>query len=215
MKILFLSDTHEQHERLINLPEADLIIHGGDMTDRGKDLEIQEFIDWFSRLNYQYKIFIAGNHDYFFEDQPQRVIQNSLPKNMFYLCDSGIEIEGIKFWGSPVIPKVSLFNPWAFEKNRGSEINLHWKKIPLDTNILITHTPPYGKLDKVQDNYMGCKDLLKTIRSIDLSFHLFGHIHEGYGLRKIGNTTFINGSVFFNLKHLNNPILFEYQKSKN
>lgn len=119
MKILFLSNTHDQHDQIVSLPEADMIIHGGDMTNRGKALEIQEFIDWFSRLNYQYKIFIAGNHDFFFENQQQNIIQNSLPANMFYLCDSGVTIEGINFWGAPVIPKVSLFDPWAFERRRG------------------------------------------------------------------------------------------------
>ena len=158
MKILFLSDTHEQHERLKDMPDADIIIHGGDISDRGKDLEIHEFIDWFEKLDYKYKIFIAGNHDFYFEHRPNKTIQEDLPDNMFYLCDSGIEIEGIKFWGSPVIPKVSLFYTWAFEKKRGSEINLHWEKIPLDTNILITHTPPYRRLDKAKDRYWGCKD---------------------------------------------------------
>lgn len=61
MKILFISDTHGQHRKLKNLPSADFLIHAGDVSKRGEDHEIEDFINWFLKLNYQYKIFIAGN----------------------------------------------------------------------------------------------------------------------------------------------------------
>ena len=52
MKIVFISDTHWQHRKLKNLPKADLIIHGGDMSKLGGDHEVLDFINWFSNLNY-------------------------------------------------------------------------------------------------------------------------------------------------------------------
>lgn len=99
----------------------------------------------YSNLDYQYKIFIAGNHDFYFEDYSQQEIQEKLPENMYYLNDSGICIEGINIWGSPITP--TFFN-WAFNKDRGYDIIQHWQKIPDNTDILITHGPPNMILDK-------------------------------------------------------------------
>lgn len=208
MKIVFISDTHGQHRKLKNLPEADMIIHGGDLSKMGRDHEVQDFINWFSKLNYTYRIFIAGNHDFHLEDFSQEFIQKKLPQNCYYLCNSGIEIEGVKIWGSPVTP--TFFN-WAFNVDRGIPIQKYWKMIPSDTNILVTHGPVKGMLDRTTSNInAGCEDLLNTVNKVQPKFHLFGHIHEAYGKEKINETTFFNGSLlneYYNL--VNNPWEFE------
>ncbi|KAA6338397.1 3' 5'-cyclic adenosine monophosphate phosphodiesterase CpdA [termite gut metagenome] len=210
MNILFFSDTHRLHRRLKNLPPADMIIHAGDISFSGEDHEAEDFIRWFGKLDYKYKIFIAGNHDFYFEDETIRRIQQMLPGNAYYLCDSGVEIEGIKCWGSPITP---LFN-WAFNCERGEQICGHWKLIPKDTDILITHTPPLGILDRTTRGiHTGCEDLLKTVKRITPRYHLFGHIHEAYGMIQSGETTFINGSVLDKNYYIKNkPVIFCYEK---
>ncbi|WP_071144928.1 metallophosphatase domain-containing protein [Bacteroides ihuae] len=207
MKILFISDTHGQHRKLRNLPEADMLIHGGDVSKRGEDHEIEDFIRWFSQLDFQYKIFIAGNHDFYFEDETVNRIQKMLPQNTYYLCDTGVIIEGLNFWGSPISP--TFFN-WAFNRDRGKEIAKYWNKIPENTDILITHGPPFGVLDLTQSGlHVGCEDLLKKVKSIKLQYHLFGHIHEAYGVYESAQTTFINGSILDeNYVITNQPIVF-------
>lgn len=209
MKIVFISDTHEQHEKLVNLPEADMIIHGGDITNRGKIQEVEEFIEWFSALDYKYKVFIAGNHDFYFEKYTWYEIQERLPEGMYYLCNSGVEIEGVYLWGSPITP---TFYNWAFMKDRGTDIMQCWQQMPSENlDILITHGPPANILDSCKNGaIVGCKDLLKVIHQVKPKYHLFGHIHEGYGISKGTHTTFINGSVLdenYILK--NSPIVFE------
>ena len=209
MKVVFISDTHEQHERLINLPEADMIIHGGDITNRGKVQEVEEFIEWFASLNYKYKVFIAGNHDFYFEKHAWYEIQEKLPESMYYLCNSGVEIEGIHIWGSPITP---TFYNWAFLRDRGTEIKREWDKIPSDNlDILITHGPPINILDLCANgDIVGCQDLLSKIEETKPKYHLFGHIHEGYGIKKNEHTTFINGSVLDeNYRLKNEPIVFQ------
>lgn len=104
MKILFLSDTHGMHRQLTDLPQADILIHSGDISKRGKDQEVEDFIKWFSDQDYQYKVFIAGNHDFYFERVPVERMQKLLPQNTYYLSDTGIIIEGLNIWGSPIIP---------------------------------------------------------------------------------------------------------------
>lgn len=162
MKIVAISDTHGKHKKL-SLPPADCIIHAGDVTAGGSTDQALEFINWFQGLDYQYKIFIAGNHDRFFERTA-----DIDPGSAYYLNDSGVEIEGIKFWGSPIQP---VFNNWAFNKKRGQEIKKHWDLIPDDTDVLITHGPPYGYLDiGPAGNHLGCEELLKRVMHVSPGF---------------------------------------------
>jgi len=208
MKILFLSDTHGLHQKLGDLPQADILIHSGDISNRGRDAEVKDFINWFSSLDYHHKIFIAGNHDFYFEGKTVNDIQKMLPQNIHYLCDSGVMIEGLNIWGSPVTP---WFLDWAFNRDRGEEINKHWKLIPKNTDILITHGPPYGILDmNVNKKYTGCKDLLTTVNLIKPKYHLFGHIHESYGIFETEYTSYINACILDeNYKMKNRPIIFD------
>jgi Icc-related predicted phosphoesterase len=186
------------------LPGGDVLIHAGDVCNRGTAAEALDFMNWFSNQNYAYKIFIAGNHDFYFEKEPIAAIQSLLPENVFYLNDSGITIEGISFWGSPITPE---FHNMAFNRKRGIDIAKHWDLIPPDTDVLITHGPAYGILDKTFQNwYVGCTDLLARIEEIKPQYHIFGHIHEGFGLVEREGTSFINtSSVDFRYKMRKTP----------
>ena len=203
MQITTISDTNGFHHQL-QLPGGDLLIHAGDVCNRGTQQEAANFIDWFEKQPYAYKVFIAGNHDFFFEHFTQQEIQKILPKNIFYLNDSGIEIEGIKLWGSPITPE---FHNWAFNRKRGKEIEEHWKQIPFQTDILITHGPAFGILDTTFNNQnVGCIDLLTHIERVNTKYHIFGHIHESFGTLQNHNTTFINtSSLDFNYRMRETP----------
>lgn len=208
MKICIISDTHNKHKRLGNLPEADTIIHCGDFTSMGHSHEIFNFMQWYSKLPYKYKLIIAGNHDFLFETHRILALEK-VPENVIYLEDSGIEIEGIKFWGSPVqLP----YNDWAFNKPEHKLIP-HWQAIPDDTDVLITHCPPHTIFDwSIYDNiHTGSPSLcFEVVERIKPKLHCFGHIHSGYGIKVIENTTFVNAS---NLDEdymcVNNPVVLE------
>jgi len=192
MKFVVISDTHGQH-RSLKLPKGDVIIHAGDISKSGHPVEIEDFLDWFSKLKFKYKIFIAGNHDFFLEHAHPRVIEQMIPKGVIYLNDSGAEINGIKFWGSPITP---WFHNWAFNRERGEEIKKHWELIPDDTDVLITHGPPMGILDENScSQCVGCMDLLVKVNQVKPKYHFFGHIHEGYGALEKDGVTYVNGSV--------------------
>jgi Predicted phosphoesterases, related to the Icc protein len=192
MKIVAISDTHGQHRKL-KLPKGDIIIHAGDISKRGHPVEIEDFLDWFSNLKFQHKVFIAGNHDFFLEQAHPNIINGMIPKNVVYLNDSGVEIDGLKVWGSPITP---YFHNWAFNRERGAEIKKHWDLIPDDTDILITHGPPFGILDEtVYSKRTGCEELLLRVYQIQPEYHIFGHIHEDYGMLAKREITFVNASV--------------------
>jgi Icc-related predicted phosphoesterase len=206
MRFVALSDTHGKHN--FDLPPGDVLLHAGDVSSRGLKSEIQRFLDWFSSLDYTYKIFIAGNHDFFFEEATKQEIEAMIPDNLIYLNDSGVEIEGIKIWGSPVQP---WFHDWAFNRKRGPEIQKHWDLIPANSDIVITHGPAFGIHDRLVSGMpVGCEDLLPTLQRITPKVHLCGHIHEAYGERQVGETLFLNASIL-NVRYeiANAPIEFE------
>ena len=190
MKLTFFSDTHTKHEK-IQFPGGDVLVFCGDLTRRGDLSEVQSFSKFVSNLNYQHKIVVAGNHDFSFEDHRKEAAEEYFLKNgIIYLNDSGIEIDGVKFWGSPIQP---WFHDWAFNRARGEEIMKHWDLIPHDTDVLITHGPPFGILDLCHHGErVGCHDLLAVVKKINPRVHAFGHIHESYGTIKIDETLFIN-----------------------
>lgn len=193
MKIVLISDTHNQHGK-IDLPEGDMIIHAGDISGLGTFTEVLNFIQWFDKLPFKHKIFIAGNHDFLFEKQ-KLVATAMFPEGITYLENSEVTIEGLKIYGSPYTLE---FYDWAFMKKSGREIAEIWSLIPENLDILITHGPPFEVLDQNElGTHCGCKDLLRRVHEVKPRIHVFGHIHEGYGTREI------NGIQFYNVSSLN------------
>jgi hypothetical protein len=244
MRITHISDTHNKHKQLDGkLPGGQLLIHSGDISSLGRKQEIESFIKWFDKQDYMHKVFIAGNHDMTFdreillrdklahfegrteydtecaEGKPQWLeeILGNLPNGMYYLENSSIKLEGINIWGSPVSP--SFGYGWGFNKDRGHDINEVWSKIPMDTDIVITHSPIYGYNDRAQNTNqnVGCSDLYHRLHEVKPHLHFAGHIHEGHGWGTIpykdewGDIYTFNGSTC-NLRYeaINNPITFDY-----
>jgi Icc-related predicted phosphoesterase len=176
-----ISDTHGLHRQLANLPAADVIIHSGDFTMAGTKEEVFDFVNWFCDLPYRYKIFIAGNHDMcLFGNE-----LSGLDNNCYYLCNSGICIEGINIYGVPMFMEDIMSDTYQESIN----------SIPQDTHILITHQPPYGILDYDDNRYYGDKALLQRVKEVKPKYHLFGHIHNANGIERREETTFSNGAL--------------------
>ncbi|PIQ25197.1 metallophosphoesterase [bacterium (Candidatus Blackallbacteria) CG17_big_fil_post_rev_8_21_14_2_50_48_46] len=189
MRLVCISDTHGRHAEL-TIPEGDLLLHAGDFSKRGKPSEIEDFNAWLKTLPHPHKIVIAGNHDFLFEQAPEQA--RKLLNAALYLEDSGVEIDGLKIWGSPVSPR---FFDWAFNRSRGEEIRRHWQQIPHATDLVLVHGPPAGILDKTWlGQSVGCKDLNQALAQIRPKAVVFGHIHESYGVLKHAETLYINAS---------------------
>lgn len=178
MRIDIISDLHGYEPKLEG---GDLLIVAGDLTACDRGLQHLKFIQWFCEQKYEKKVLILGNHDGY--------VKNNVPvedrRGFSYLLDSGTEYKGLKIWGSPWTP---TFYNWHFMKDRGDAIKEKWDLIPEDTDILITHGPPFGILDEVKisskafkEKHAGCEDLRRAVERIQPRLHAFGHIHEGYG----------------------------------
>ncbi len=213
MRVVFISDTHNFHEK-IAVPGGDLLIHSGDATTFGTPEQIEHFNAWFAGLPHSRKIFVAGNHDRLFETDNDRA-RALLDDSIDYLQDSFVVIGGMKIYGSPWQPR---FFDWAFNLQRGAEMAAKWRLIPDDVEILITHGPPNGILDKVPRPFgyenAGCEALRERVDELlpngRLKLHVFGHIHCGYGTKTSGGVRFVNASACTEVyKPTQAPIVFD------
>ena len=199
MKILHISDTHGCHRRLSDLPEADVVVHSGDFAMTGSEQEALDFLNWFCDLPYLQKIFICGNHD----DCLYGAKVDGLDDNVHYLCNSGVEIGGVRFYGVPMFMGDCVTGRQA----------KHYANIPDGTDVLITHTPPLGILDFDDNINYGSEELLARITDVQPRLHLFGHIHSQHGTTVLNGTTFSNGAIMnADYSNFRMPNLIEFWK---
>ena len=197
-----ISDFHGNYPELEG---GDLLIVAGDLTARDTEDEYAAFDEWLWQQNYKKIIIIAGNHDNGLQ-YPERIFRDGvLWTKGDYLCDSGTEfsynIDGfpeedekflpngkrtLKIWGSPWTKRFKGMNPhcMAFTCETEEELAEKWATIPNDIDILVTHSPPHGILDElVEEGYhVGSMALQNVVRRIRPKLHVFGHVHESYGM---------------------------------
>jgi Icc-related predicted phosphoesterase len=231
VKLVCVSDTHT-YQKEVTLPDGDVLVHAGDLTFRGTYGETRAALEWLESAPFERKILVAGNHDFYFDErfkdghvfrnwaiQRKRSVADLMTEfpSVTYLQDAAIEIDGVKFYGSPWQP---WFHEWAFNfpllrdgdfKSYGNYIDpahhdraaaaATWAKIPDDVNVLVTHSPPEGILDRCigmgGDNRAGCPELRKRLDSglLYLRAHIFGHIHEAYGQEERSGIQFVNAAI--------------------
>ncbi|XP_060075974.1 metallophosphoesterase MPPED2-like [Ylistrum balloti] len=237
LRFVCISDTHSRIEYGgFQVPAGDVLIHAGDFTMIGLPKDIDKFNKFLGTLPHKVKIVIAGNHDLTFDKDmveksreqlttmfgvTEENFEAYMTKNKLsevkelltecvYLEDESVNIHGIKIYGSPWQP---VFGGWGFNLPRGQLLLDKWNMIPDDTDILITHGPPVGHGDYSFDGHRaGCVELLSTIQHrVRPKYHIFGHIHEGYGVTTDGFTNYINASTCtLKYKPINAAIIFDF-----
>ncbi|MCI5116985.1 MAG: metallophosphoesterase [Candidatus Electrothrix sp. LOE1_4_5] len=207
MKIAVFSDTHTAHWQ-IKVPDADILIFAGDMTHCRTDQEVADFNVFLGTLPHTYKIVVAGNHDCMLTRDPENA--KALLSEALYLEDEAVVVHGITIYGTPWNP---LFNEYAcdaFALPRGNVLKKKWDMIPADIDVLVTHTPPSGILDRNGPVSHGCTDLAAAVVSHKPKYHIFGHIHDQHGAIKYGQTWYINCNVQGKDGCLRSPLLLDY-----
>lgn len=202
MELVCISDTHGF---MPTLPDGDVLIHTGDYARINSLKELSAFTEWFSSQPHKHKILIPGNHDWVFDDNLKAT--EAIVANKFHvLIDKGITIDGVNFYGTPAQP---VFYNWAFNYEP-YKLKTYYSAIPDNTDVLLTHCPPYGILDKVQRGSVGSGILASRVQEVRPKVHVFGHIHEGYGTIVQDETTFVNCSICDeHYRAVNKPIVIE------
>lgn len=196
-----ISDLHGFYP---NLDGGDLLIIAGDFTAHDEIIQYEHFFKWLSEQNYRKVVLVAGNHDNKMQNDNNKLM-NLIPGHVDYLCDSHIEFEEFKIYGSPWTMRFANMNSncMAFTCENEYEISQKFDLIPIDVNILVTHSPPFSILDSnIRDKMCGSISLKYNIQDLlkynNLKLHVFGHIHEQGG--KVSNK---NRCRFVNVCHVN------------
>ena len=182
--VVCISDTHNSQAEI---PDGDILVHAGDLTQSGSFEELQQTLNWLQRQPHQHKIVIAGNHDLLLDDtlkhRPSHTHDTRTRDDLewgdiTYLQDSATMLKcsngrQLLLYGSPKSPQ---YGNWPFQYPRSEDV---WSNVvPEGTDILITHGPPRAHLDLIK---LGCIHLLNEIWRVRPSLHVFGHVHDGYG----------------------------------
>jgi Icc-related predicted phosphoesterase len=212
--IWLISDTHRKHQELIVPSSIDIVIFAGDCSNARSpyinQIQVDEFMEWYSGLYIPHKVFVPGNHD-----TSIHMGLINIPSNITLLIDELVIIDGIKIYGSPYTPK---YGEWAYMYERGGDrLSSTWEMIPDKLNILVTHGPSKGILDDIGHKNVGCELLATRLQNIELDVHVFGHIHECSGrihVESYNRHMPINASVV-DVRHdlANNGTVIEYEYS--
>jgi len=206
VKCVCFSDTHMKHKEL-TIPDGDALIFAGDMCGQGRESSARKFARWMGEQPHKHKIVIAGNHDRCFEQGCRLPLKKYFSdQGLIYLEHEPIAIEGIKFFGSPYTP---WFMSWAFNVKGAFDLRRKWSFIPEDTEVLITHGPPFQVLDtSYLGQNCGCQHLGIRIKDLlKLKVHVFGHIHFSYGAIELNNVLYLNCCSCGEDYNITNPCL--------
>lgn len=190
LDIIAFSDTHNDHDNL-KLPSADIAIHAGDACIKGNFTEVKNFLQWYVKQPFKYKIYVPGNHDkkmYTHKDLKDL----SKEYGIYVLYDDLITIEGVRIYGNATtFTSEDRIEPISdlWDKKK-----IAWCNIQKNIDILVTHIPPKGILDQANRGAnIGCSFLRKTVENINPKIHIFGHCHEDQGkVFDNGRTKFMN-----------------------
>jgi Icc-related predicted phosphoesterase len=199
MRLTFISDTHLKHEQLV-VPPSELLVHAGDFSRTGTRDETLRFLDWFARFPAE-KLLIGGNWDRFAEQEPEAMQAACAERGIHWLVHQAATIAGLRVFGSPWTPR---FRNMAWNAD-ATQLEQHWQAVPEGLDLLVTHGPPKGILDRmILGAHVGDPALRTHTLRARPRVHVFGHIHEAHGRQRLDGT----GTLFLNVASSRLPFPF-------
>ncbi len=172
-----------------------MIIHAGDFTYHGGLDEVKKFLQWYGEQKAKYKLLVCGNHEVEISKQPFQLLQQMCEdQGIRILNNTHTIIEGLTIFGSPNSNKFGY--GWAYNSTENELENIY-SSILFDTDVIITHGPAYGRLDRVlMGNCVGSMALTKRISELsNLKLHVTGHIHESRGTLIRNGVLTVNAAI--------------------
>jgi Icc-related predicted phosphoesterase len=227
--------TSDLHENWIDVPEGDVLLVAGDITYGFKgDYASQQavlshdFFQWAMEQPVEKVVVIAGNHDQSVQAWGWPIVPAKGDK-IVYLEDEGVDVCGLRIWGTPWQP---YFYSWAFnapERHGERFLKSKFDLIPDETDIIVCHGPPYGYGDHEPNGMydhlgygdtqprLGSRALADAVRRVDPSLMVCGHIHFGRGVYDVqGKRTQVVNAALVNNKYqaVHSPYVFDVESDQ-
>jgi len=159
--------------------DVDIMLIAGDIIHFGRTDEERRI---FSHIPVR-AVAVPGNCD------PPEIV-DAMEGNVIDVHGRRAEIEGFCFAGlgaSNPLPFSTLFT--YSEEN----IYLILDSVARGCDVLITHTPPMGILDRTTFGHRGgSESIRKVVEENRPALHVFGHIHASPGVEEHDGTVFVN-----------------------
>jgi len=192
--LVCLSDTHGRHPDPAGVPAGDVLIHAGDLTSAGGAAELEAADRWFAALPHAHKLYVPGNMDLGVARDPAAAAE--LLAHARIVVDREVELEVggrvLRLWGSPYTPAFV----GAFQLAGRAAARAKWRSIPAGLDVLVTHGPPRGVLDRTSRGArVGCPELARAVARARPTLMVFGHVHASFGVADgAGPTAFLNAA---------------------
>ncbi|KOC17314.1 Ser/Thr protein [Aspergillus flavus AF70] len=209
-RFVCVSDTHgyTPAEAGFKLPAGDVLIHAGDLTNQGSITELRKTINWVAAADFEVKIVICGNHDITLDpnfyakhgpkfhnqrlEDPQECIEVvTASSSIVFLRHQSALVRLtrpngpntiFKVFGSPFSQSPGTW-AWGYESVDAAAL---WSRIPLDTDLVVTHTPPHSHCDRrATGGSVGCEALRQALARVRPSLAICGHVHESRGYERV------------------------------
>ena len=215
-RVVCFSDTHGRHHRLtgrLAVPDGDVLLFAGDACSEGTPEEWAAFCRWLGELPHPHKVVVPGNHDWPLQpDRPRwnvRARYDAAARALAHrqaedagavlLLDAEATVGGLRVYGTPWVP---VFYNWAFNlPRRGTALAEAHGRIPAGLDVLVTHGPAYGRLDRThRGTRAGCEVLANRLGALAKNgkgprLHVHGDIHEASGIQRRPGRTTVNAAV--------------------
>lgn len=189
VRLVCISDTHSSHNLVPPLPDGDILIHAGDMTQYGTFEEADAVFAWINAQKHPHKIIIAGNHEIVLMDLNRRAELLAKYPNLTFLQDEStlVPVRGrvLRFYGHAQVSRhgtPAFTHPRVHPRDAASAAPRLWPHVPEYVDVLVTHGPPAFHLDGFM---WGCPALLHVLWRLRPAVHVFGHIHNGRGVERL------------------------------
>lgn len=187
------------------VPDGDVLVHAGDLTNTGKYVELLHVVDWMKNLPHEHKLIVCGNHELEVSGDTQLVKDIFEKDGIRVIHDEVVDIDGVKFYGQPRTPE---FFDWGWMYRRGFEANQIWSGLPEGIDVVVCHGPPFGYGDVCPDYtnrhkgtsaslvHVGCAEQAQRLSEVKPSFVVCGHVHFSYGPHATPwGTVVVNSSI--------------------
>lgn len=186
MRLALISDIHgslakvRRFSREIEDFSPDVVVIAGDITHFGGKKEASDIL---LAIPFR-KVAVPGNCD------PPEIVETFEETDTEDVHGRRVEI------GEYVFAGLGASNPLPFSTLfTYSEESIHTilDSVARDADVIVTHTPPYGILDRTMFGHNGGSEAIKkVIDSHKPRLSVFGHIHESPGIERNEHTVFIN-----------------------